>query len=262
MVDLMIDNPTKAPIGSIIKTIEVEYGGQRLDILRNETQITTNAAIFKRPITHMNGKTIIPLAMAPFHEHNLVSPSTEHHKLAVNLTFQEDFTASMLNPRLFANMYYVDTPKRHSIINMPYEFATIQSQCEYDFKNRVTKGINTFKLSFNHPSYMIYFWGFDKNKVTNITFNINSKPFYNGPIEPLEHQKALRGLSDVEPTFIFFSNNGFDEQLTSSINFSRIDYMDLIITTDQEEETDLSVAALNIQGYRHSHGMFGLIYSK
>lgn len=256
MVDIMIDNPDNLPIGSLIKSIKTEYGGQYIDALRNETQITTNAAIFKRPITNMNGKTIIPLTMAPLHEHNLVFPSMIHHELVVWVSM-----LTPCNPKLFGNKYYLETPDRQHLFSVSHEFATLQTFMFNDFKNKITKGVNSFKLPFNHPTYMIYFWGFDKSKVTNVAFNLNGAPYYSGPIEPLEHQKALRGLN-VEPTFIFFSQDPFHKQIKSSINFSRIDSIELVITTDQEEETDFHVAAINLQGYRCLSGMFGLVYSK
>jgi hypothetical protein len=258
MVDLIIDNPDNLPIGSIIKFIKTEYGGQYMDALNDETQIKTNAAIFKRPITNMNGKTIIPLTLAPLHEHNVVFPSMEHHELVIWITFH----IPDCNPRLFANVYYLEEPDRKHLFSVPHEFATLQTFMMNDFKNKIIRGANAYILPFNHPTYMIYFWGFDKSKVTNIALNLNGHPYYNGPIEPLEHQKALRGLAGVEPTFIFFSNDRFDEQLKSSVNFSRIDSIQLVITTDQEEESEMCVAAINLQGYRCASGMFGLVYSK
>lgn len=274
-VDLVLINPTNNKnknknvninINDIIESIETTYGDQRIDQLNSGdlyTQIETNCAIFKRKISYINGKIFIPLVMAPFYNNNLVFPSTQHMLLKINIKFKENYDHSEVS--IYANNYYLDTLDRRILYTDPHEFITIQNQGAYEHsKYKMKKGINIFRLNFNHPVYQIYFWGFDKTKVKNIKLELNKANFYNGPIEPLEHHKLELGL-DVEPVMIFFSQNKIDECLKSSINFSRIDYANLIIETEEEieeEEKEIYIIGLNMQPIRCSNMMYGLAYSK
>ena len=278
LVDLYVTCPL-----SDIHTITVSYGGQQFDKLWSPTQIRTQAALFGRQVSEQKqgqGLSIIPLAMAPFHKTNLVFPSTAFHALKVTIVFKRDAPPDRVE--LFGNMYFFkDYDKRMFDDIKPYEpdeemkdlwtflksqeFVTFQST--YNDDNVLKKGVNHLKLQFNHPCGVLYFWGFDKSKVKNIRFLLNKEVFYDGPIEALEYNKASRGFGACEPVMIFLSdgfNTGNSTDLTtypkSTVNFSRIDYEDIEIETDEEEAT-VFFAAVNIQIVRHMTRMYGLVFS-
>ena len=61
-----------------------------LDVPRPEAfrRAPTAWAACNDPNTHINGVTFVPLAMAPFHESDLIRPSTPKHKVCVIVTLK------------------------------------------------------------------------------------------------------------------------------------------------------------------------------
>jgi hypothetical protein len=262
-VDIALYNPLKNCVDELIESIETEVGGQRIDRLECddiETQINTNCAIYggNREITQIGDKLFIPLIMAPFHENNLIMPSAEYHKLTITIKFVESYDSQI---DLFAKQYYLNTPQRVEFFKQPHTFITYQNQCSH-FNALNNSGTNIFALNYNHPVYLIYFWGFDKTKVTNIRVSFNNYDYYNGGIEELEYMKKCKGLEKVEPVIIFFSQENLYKQSRDTINFSRIDYAKLIISTTETEEKPVYIVGQNLQPIRYMSGMYGLAFSK
>ena len=261
-VDLALPNAEGKSINDILSRIETEIGGQRMDVLcveDIETQIQTNCALLGRKgkITHINGVTFIPLVMAPLHENNLIFPSAQHHDFMINIQFKDGYDHT--NVKLYAKCYFLETEPRRNLFAESHEFVTVQNQ--YCGKDTLQKGKNTIKLNFNHPVYLIYFWGFDKSKVKRVSVRLDAATFYDGPIEPLEHFKLSQGYN-VDPVMLFFSEDKVTDAPRSSTNLSRIDRAELIIETDEEETKDVYVVGLNMQPLRYKSGMYGLAFSK
>lgn len=266
-IDLVLPNPNKLPLNKIIKSIETEIGGQRLDKIGCssesfdiETLINTDCALFKRKISHVNGKTFVPINMAPLYNHNLIPPSCQYHQFKINIDYTQEYESQHIKDvELYGNIYYLDTQERRNLFNNPHSFITIQHQ--YTGIEKMYCGHTGFKLNFNHPLYLIYFWGFDKSKVRNIKICLNGHNFYNGSAAALENYKLSRGY-DVEPMMFFFSQDDFDKPTKCTVNFSRIDCAQLYIQSDQKEPTDVHIVGLNLQPIRFMSGMAGLAFSK
>jgi hypothetical protein len=253
-----------------ITSIEILIGGQRIDKITGdiETIMNTNAAIFgsNRRVKHTDSHMIIPLHMAPFHDMNLVSPSYQYHELVIIIegAAEVDF---------YAECYYVHLFDQ----KIAQEGVTYQNQSHYADQNVLKNGVNTFKLNFNHPMHCIYFWGFDKSKIKRVVLTLNDysyyKPsqegntaltvYYNGDVELLEYYKESKNIK-ADPVFIFFSDMKFDKKPKATINFSKLDYPILTIETrdDFQGEQPFYLNGINIQGYKSSCGMFGLVFSK
>jgi len=265
-IDLVLPNPNNLPLNRIIKCIETEVGGQRLDKIGSscegfdiETLIKTDCALFKRKYSHVNGKTFVPLSLAPLYDHNLMQPSLKYHEFKINIEYTQEYTQHVKDVELYGNIYYLDTNERRKLFNDPYVYLTIQHQ--YTGLEKMLCGHSSFRMNFNHPVYLIYFWGFDKSKVKNIRICLNGRDFYNGSAEALEHYKLSRGF-DVEPMMFFFSQDDFDKPTKCTLNFSRIDCAQLYILSDQREPTDVHIVGLNLQPIRFMEGMAGLAFSK
>jgi len=88
-------------------------------------------------------------------------------------------------------------------------------------------------LSFDHPVSMLMFWGIDKSTIQKVTLQLNGHAIYDGPIEPLERVKEARGLGHIEPVVLFFSSaeEGTDSAYQSTVNFSRMDSVTMLICT-------------------------------
>jgi len=129
-VNMLVNNPEN------IKSICVEFGGQRFDKVWSWKQLQINAAIHRKPITQSGDTYIIPLCLAPFHDNNLVTPSAEHHKLHIYVEFIEDYNGIL---ELYGNVYFLDSPDRRQLFNKSHEFSTIQHQ--YTGGEKISKGL-------------------------------------------------------------------------------------------------------------------------
>jgi hypothetical protein len=56
----------------------------------------------------------------------------------------------------------------------------------------------------------------------------------------------------------FFSEDDFDKPNTSSVNFSRFDGIKLYIQSDEKQDIDVFIVALNFQAVHFSCGMAGV----
>lgn len=274
-VDIYFPN-TGRKLNEFLNSIEVEYGGDRVDKIFStadvretwkvkregdiETMLNTNASILgsKRKVVYTDKYVIVPLHMAPFHDSNLVFPGTEYHELSICICgdFLEGIEMPVM-PVIYAECYYVDEEKRKSLVETPHEFLTIQNKMFVNSKSNVMKkGTNTYLLNLRNPVYGMYFWGFDKSKVTNITLKMNEDGpvFYDGGIEPLEYHKTSRGI-DADPLMIFFADT---VKSHSAIDFNKLHNPVLIIESEQEEETTFYLIGLNTAKCRYDTKMFGL----
>ena len=260
-------------LNQIIKRIDVHYGGFRIDALNTDdinTQLRVNCDIWKRKLTfHTHDETVlIPLLMAPFYATNLVFPSTEYHDLKVEITFRENYIKheriqSLITSdslvSLYANSYYVQPENHHALYNNQHHIVTFQNQ--YTGKELLRKGLNTIKLYFNHPLYLMYFWGFTINKVKNIKVLLNKEIYYDGPVTPLIHKQRQRGILQDNVLTVFFSPDEVGAPTMSSVNFSRLDYTELVIDTEEDNEC-VYLVGINMQPMVYMNGMVGLIYAK
>jgi hypothetical protein len=191
MLDLVVPNKDGKSLNTIIKSIECTLGGQRMDKICTvdiETHVKTNCALFGRKMTTINGKTYVPLTIAPLHVHNLCPLlALSIHDLVITIELHHNITDDNIDYALYGNNYFLATPDRRRLVEGnqagTQRFITVQNQ--HHGEKTMRKGINIFDLNYNHPVYMIYFWGFDKTKVTNVKLTLNGGSFYDGPIGPL-----------------------------------------------------------------------------
>lgn len=259
-INLIIPNKNNESINNIIYSIDSYIGDQKFDSLCSENlemQINTNCSLFNREkIRNINGLTFIPLIMAPFHDHNLICPINTTYPIKITLKINNLWDYS--NISLYGNIYYLD--KQRYKIGWNYDFSTIQNK--YNGKSLLKKGSNIIKLHFDHPMCLIYFWGFNKSLVTNIKLLLNNHAIYDGPLEQLEYIKYSNGY-DIEPAMIQFSDKlVFNKKINSSVNCSRIEMVDLVIETEQDEDnTWIYIAGLNLNIIRHFNNCYGIAYA-
>lgn len=257
MLDLVIGGQDSKQIGlnDMIKCIQVDLNGFRVDRIFGddiETYIKTQCAVFGRKINRIGDKLFVPLATAPLHKPHVVRG---FGKWGVRIMIELHESFQPTDIKLYGQKYLFSQPTR----DLTYEFTTVQSQ--YFGEEKLTRGINKIRVNYNHPTALIYFWGFDKTKVKRVGLELNGHWFYEGSIDALEHVKRSRGY-DVDPTFLFFSCEE-DVQVVSksSINFSRIDHAYLVIETD-EEECDLHMVGLVYHCMRYANELYALMFSK
>lgn len=245
-IDLVLHNPDRKRLGDMVRWIRIVHQSTDIDCLDTPdlvTQINTNCMLFgDRRIMQFGDKLFVPLAMAPIHQNNLVSIKSTYGNLHICIEFVAGYDSS--DVEFYGNMYFLDENRPH-LLGTPYEFGSLKNQ--FSGSQRLKKGVNTFVLYWNNPTFHMYFWGMDKEKVTNVKLLLNSYAYYDGSIEALEHQKASRGIpTNIEPVFISFTQNKVSEPPRSYINFNRIDRIELVIESTDEVESDVYIVGLSM----------------
>jgi hypothetical protein len=290
MVDLVVRDPEHIGVEGIVEEVSIEIGVQRIDKVHSATDLATVAAINGRSITAHNDTLFIPIALAPFQEWNVLPLiALPKHEVHIYVKFKEGFDGRK-EASLFGDSYFLGTDDRRYLANNALDMMVVQSQWgagylgaypEYGDYTVEGGGLATFKLPFNHPVSMIYFWGCKKEDIINVQLLFDDASYYDGPLEPLERMKEVRlpkggsgpsgrgvhadaSLREAKnPSFIFFSREPLNSPMQSTVNMSRLDHVTLKITTREgSKKQAVNVRAINIQPLRFSSGMAGLAFSK
>lgn len=221
-----------------IAKIESECSGQAVDMLKGELHIEYASVLRSSYITSMNEKRVLPLSLAPFYCENLVPPI---HDLRIIVTLEEPLKETL--PVLYGTKYYLSSRDQKTLLT-PQPFITWQNQ--YLGKFNLNKGINRIKLLFHDQLALMYFWGLDKTKVSNVKLLLNDIMYFDGPVELLEHSK-LQWI-EMDPVLLVFSGEGFKHENKSMVNFSVIDNPVLVIETE-EEQSHIEIVGLGVLPY-------------
>lgn len=219
-------------IGKLIGSVKVMVGNRRVDSWEGtdiKTLIDTMCAVFKRKISRHGKKMFIPLVLAPFHSHNLLSLVGLRDTPVV---IQVEFLAAVaVAAEIHGKMYFLSNGPRKAA--MAYEMGIAETQWGGDHPKPMSLPYTKHRLSFDHPISMLIFWGIDKKTIEVVKLHLNGHAIYDGPIEPLERLKEERGLAHVEPLILFFSQEGPNSPYQSTVNFSRLDSVTMVIGTRQ-----------------------------
>ena len=237
-LDLVLKINSTLKIGSIIRGIHVHIGEQRIDSWEGTdigTLIDTMCAIFNRKVSRHGDKLFLPLALAPFHSHNLLSlVGLKDQPIRITVDFVGDSSSSksdssIADAEIYGKMYFLsESPRKEA---MSYDMGIAETQWGGDHPKGKYMSHTKHHLQFDHPISMLFFWGIDKATIQSVCLALNGHVFYDGPIEPLERIKEERGLGHVEPIIMFFSQEGFQSPYQSTVNFSRIDSATMVIGT-------------------------------
>lgn len=255
VIDLHIDDSIEN-ISKVFKNITAKVDDQIFDTFDSWEQVITVAAIHGRKVTSsMIGDQpycTIPIALAPLHKHNFI----RNNCIEILIEFVNDTLQSKVF-KLFGNKHYVEN--YNSLRSLEYEFITFQSQC-CCINQKIQGFSNSYRLQFNFPVTHIYFWGFDKTKVSNVKLSINGNNLYNGPLGTLEHEKERRGLGDISACIIFLCEDNYTEAPFSSVNFSRIEFSALVLDIQDNDMQFINIAAVNIAGVQFKKDKYKLIF--
>lgn len=286
-------------VDDILKEITTEIGGQRMDKIHVEEDIETsihiNNLLFKGSSmlstrdkdndTTVVKTIVVPLTMAPFYSQNLLRIKDVVQDIIISTRYQNPMmiyndqmdarnkwvrvnAKCSIDVKLYGNVYTVD--ERLLIRTPSYNMATYQYQ--YTGKETVVNGSNTFRLNFNHPTHLLYFWGLDKKYVSNVKLVIDGVEYFNGHPDILESNKykmfsrqpGLPPPSFYNVYMLFFSDLNFftlDNQ-RKTINFSCVDKCELIIDTSTPINETIYIIGVSSQSLLYMSNMFGMKYSK
>ena len=290
-----MDNLEEVDLTSLVNTVEVEIGGQKIDkhystwltiynelfeIKHNYRLAMSNAS--RRAPFGLNKKSVyIPLRFWFNRNPGLALPliALQYHEVKIKMNLKNSFAGlSVDNANLVVNYIYLDTDERRKFAQVSHEYLI--EQVQHTGNETITTGSSVVDLTFNHPVKALYWRGLSLG-------NYNAKLQLNGHdrfpaldesyfhlVQPYEckigHSQALDnstnkwgpnhlGLTTSTGMYSFCLNPG-DHQPSGSCNFSRIDNARLLFS-DSTVSGSLGVFAVNYNVLRIMSGMGGLAYS-
>jgi hypothetical protein len=269
-LDLVLNHDNDPNIENIIKCIEVEIGGQRIDRVMSLKEIQLNCEIFNshRKVTTATNEdgtctTIIPLELSPLRGQEVCLLSCLYlHEFCLNVGFG-DFP--VIEAEVWGNTYNFNEDIWNKMVQERHDTMIIQNQ--FTGEERINLGTPTkIKLSFNHPVVCLYFWGVEKQYIKKIILRLNDHDYLEATPLMLDHIAAARGINTKETNdaCVIFLCDGDLKYPYSWLNFTQIDHAELrfILSGDPTIEKSLHVVALNHQPLRIMSGMAGLAFSK
>ncbi len=284
---------------ALIKSVEVEIGGQRVDkqysdwlsIWQQLTQESGAAAAYANMIGDVTANTAtttsadklaytvyVPLQFWFNRNPGLALPliSLQYHEVKFNIEFAAladcstgVSTASLGDTSLFIDYVYLDTDERRRFAQTSHEYLIEQLQFTGD--ESITGTNNKVKLNFNHPVKCLV-WAVKSSDDANFTYrNIDAaKLQLNGHDRFAE--RAGSYFNWVQPYQCFgsspatginvysFALKPAEHQPSGTANMSRIDNATLNVTVTASNAV-VKVYAVNYNVLRIMSGMGGLAYS-
>ena len=283
----------------LIKSVEVEIGGQRIDKhygdwlhIWNELSQTAGHWDGYRAMVEgdsdfdsdlsedvdRKARTLyIPLQFWFCRNPGLALPliALQYHEVKINVEFGKATdvastnTATMTSADLYVDYIYLDTDERRRFAQVTHEYLIEQLQFTGDEK--IDKKI---KLNFNHPVKELIWANYDASGelqtagYTNAHLQLNghdrSSPrpaSYYTLVQPYQHHERVP--TDGKISVYSFALKPEEHQPSGTCNMSRIDNATLVFDTiDTNRATDnLKVFAVNYNVLRIMSGMGGLAYS-
>jgi len=275
----------------LIKTVEVEIGGQKIDkhysqwldiynelfetshdlryAMANGSQITPDA----------NKKThYIPLRFWFNRNPGLALPliALQYHEVKINMTLNPVRAAGSVtisDAKLLVNYIYLDTDERRRFAQVSHEYLIEQVQ------HTGVESEATVDMNFNHPVKALFWsgktWNTIKLQLNGHDRAVEQPHDYYHIVQPYEcglghsgkQMNADRGWDTVSNGYnasvstigmYSFCLKPAEHQPSGTCNFSRIDNARLNITGNN---TDLYLFAMNYNVLRIMSGMGGLAYS-
>lgn len=284
---------------ALIKSVEVEIGGQRIDkqysdwlsIWQQLTQEAGAASAYANMIGDVTANTAtttsadksaytvyVPLQFWFNRNPGLALPliSLQYHEVKFNIEFAAladvstgVSTASLGDTSLFIDYVYLDTDERRRFAQTSHEYLIEQLQFTGD--ESITGTNNKVKLNFNHPVKCLV-WAVKASASANFAYTgiTSAKLQLNG------HDRFAERAGDyfnwVQPYQCFgsspaaginvysFALKPAEHQPSGTANMSRIDNATLNITVTATDAV-VKVFAVNYNVLRIMSGMGGLAYS-
>ena len=271
-------------VTNLIKTVEVEIGGQKIDKhysqwldIYNELFETShdyrNAMSLGTP---GNNKTVyIPLRFWFNRNPGLALPliALQYHEVKINMTLNIPTNSTMSDAKLLVNYLYLDTDERRRFAQVSHEYLIEQVQ------HTGVETEATVDMNFNHPVKAL-FWSGKKWDTVKLQLNGHDRAAeqphdYYHIVQPYEcglghsgkQMNANRGWDTVSNGYdntvstvgmYSFCLKPAEHQPSGTCNFSRIDNARLNVTGN---DANLYLFAMNYNVLRIMSGMGGLAYS-
>jgi hypothetical protein len=271
---------------NIIKTVEVEIGGQKIDKHYSQWLDIYNE-LFESDSNHArrlimsgdNGTCYIPLSFWFKRNTGLALPliALQYHEVKINIECQASNTNGVLaSPKLLVNYLYLDTDERRRFAQVSHEYLIEQVQhTGVENKAKMT-------LNFNHPVKAL-FWTSSTAPAGNAKLQLNGHDRFSEQahdyfhvVQPYEcglgHSTTLKtddrtwvaaaaAAATSNVSMYSFCLKPAEHQPSGTCNFSRIDNAVLNLGTADYSTNGAYVFAMNYNVLRIMSGMGGLAYS-
>ena len=253
-----------------IGQITLDIAGMRIVRLHDTTQLNVLNSVYRQHTVEDKRITEDTITI-PCTFTNRIIPLVRlyHHEVRIQCTiaYKKLPESTGLDVELYGNIYILNLPLRRQLCQSQNFFNTttriIQNQCTG--AEKIKRGTNHIRLNFNHPVFLIYFYGIDQAKINNVQFVVNGETVYDRSIRAQEEPIYRLFDDDKDTSFIYFSKKfNFDDLYNNdTINFSRIEKAVLVIDTDQDDDdATVNIVGLNYGIARTAGGMYGLAFSK
>ena len=285
-VKLPANNTYKAGAGhKLIKSVEVEIGGQRIDkhygdwlhIWNELSQTEGHWAGYEKmvggvEVTPTTDTTLyIPLQFWFCRNPGLALPliALQYHEVKINVEFGAiggvtDAASAPFEAELYVDYIYLDTDERRRFAQVTHEYLIEQLQFTGD-----EAASSKVKLNFNHPVKELIWAEYNDGVIKDSTYGnaflqlnghdrSSSRPAsYYQLVQPYQHHERVP--VDGQISVYSFALKPEEHQPSGTCNMSRIDNATLVL--DGIQSGTLKVFAVNYNVLRIMSGMGGLAYS-
>ena len=269
----------------VVKSVEVEIGGQRIDkhygawlnIWNELTQTSGHFEGYEKMTTAVKAASesttttvYVPLQFWFCRNPGLALPliALQYHEVKINIEFESNTDLTMTNASLYVDYIYLDTDERRRFAQVSHEYLIEQLQFTGD-----ESPSSKIKLNFNHPVkelvWVEYLAGSAVTTYSNAKLQLNGherfsvrKPAYFQLVQPYQHHERVP--TDKEINVYSFALKPEEHQPSGTCNMSRIDNATLNlegINPGGNTCDTVKVFAVNYNVLRVMSGMGGLAYS-
>jgi len=277
---------------SLIKSVEIEIGGQRIDkhygdwlhIWNELTQTAGHWEGYEKMVSStdatVESTVTIPLQFWFCRNPGLALPliALQYHEVKINIEFaslgecsDQTTDVGLVNASLYVDYVYLDTDERRRFAQVSHEYLIEQLQFTGD--EAISQSI---KLNFNHPvKELIWVETYSDHKLgdpykstySEAQIQLNSherfssrKPAYFQLVQPYQHHERVPTNTNIN--MYSFALKPEEHQPSGTCNMSRIDNATLkMIGIDKAEVDSVKIFAVNYNVLRIMSGMGGLAYS-
>ena len=279
---------------ALVKSVELEIGGQRIDKQYGDWMYVWNELSLpagkRAGFDAMVGGAVqsvaaaatffVPLEFWFCRNPGLALPliALQYHEVKVNLEFDTNancgITAGVMGTTsLWVDYIFLDTDERRRFAQLSHEYLI--EQLQFTGEESVVSGSNKIKLNFNHPVKELV-WVMQKDAAdfgdfgsANLTvdaklqlnghdrFAVRSGKYFN-LVQPFQHHENIPENKGIN--VYSFAIKPEEHQPSGTLNFSRIDSAVLNVSA-ATDATKIRVYAVNYNVLRVMSGMGGLAYS-
>jgi hypothetical protein len=284
---------------NLIKTVELEIGGQKIDKhytewlnVYNDLYVSGEQHAYREQLATGDGQELVlPLRFWFCCNPGLALPliALQYHEVKINLEFNASWGQSQSSvfafsdASLLVNYLYLDTDERRRFAQVSHEYLI--EQVQHTGSEALTQGQTTkVRLNYNHPVKLLA-WRVHTGTLARAKLQLNGHDRfaerdgdYFHLVQPMEHgmghsevldaaDRAYEGVArhsvaDHQNTFMYsFCLKPKEHQPSGSCNFSRIDNAVLQLTEGNTAAGTADIFAVNYNVLRIMSGMGGLAYS-